>query len=174
MVNDLLDLSRMEAEMDNIQQCLLNLSAITSEVYETFKIRAENAEVKLICNIEPNLPSVMGDDDQIRRVFYNLLENAINHTPRGGKIVMTLGNSPKNGAVRITVQDNGQGIAPEHLPHVFERFYRVEATSTGITRGSGLGLSIAKSIIEAHGGEIGVESELKSGTNFWADLPAAK
>lgn len=174
MVNDLLDLSRMEAEMHTIQQSLLNMSVITREVYETFKIRAENAKVKLVCTIKPDLPSVMGDEDQIRRVLYNLLENAINHTPRGGRVELILSNSPKNGAVRITVQDNGQGIAPEHLAHVFERFYRVEATSTGATRGSGLGLSIAKSIIEAHGGEIGVESELKSGTTFWADLPAAK
>jgi signal transduction histidine kinase len=81
---------------------------------------------------------------------------------------------PKENTVRIAVQDNGPGIASEHLPHIFERFYRVEKSpgSSGTVRGSGLGLAIAKSIVESHGGETGVTSQVNTGTTFWADLPA--
>jgi signal transduction histidine kinase len=173
MVNDLLDLSRMEAGMDGDQRSKLNLSTIANDVYETFKMRAAKADVELCMEIEPGLPSIEGDEDQIRRVFYNLVENAIKFTPKGGRIDMLLYPAPIEHAVRVMVRDNGPGIAPDHLPHVFERFYRAEQTSPpGTVRGSGLGLAIAKSIVEAHGGAIGVSSQPGSGTSFWADLPA--
>jgi len=174
MVNDLLDLSRMEAGMDAERPSLINISTIAEEVYETFEIRAEMAGVTLECDIDENLPPVMGNEDQIRRVLYNLLDNAIKYASGGCRVSLTIKSIPNDHSVRIEVQDSGPGIAPEHLPHVFERFYRVEATSarSGSIRGSGLGLAIAKSIVESHGGEIGVSSELDSGTVFWACLPA--
>jgi len=174
MVNDLLDLSRMEAGMDAERPSLINISTIAEEVYETFEIRAEMAGVTLECDIDENLPPVMGNEDQIRRVLYNLLDNAIKYASGGCRVSLTIKSVPNDHSVRIEVQDSGPGIAPEHLPHVFERFYRVEATSarSGSIRGSGLGLAIAKSIVESHGGEIGVSSELDSGTVFWACLPA--
>jgi signal transduction histidine kinase len=175
MVNDLLDLSRMEAGLETSQRTLLNLSAIANDVYETFSIRSTRAEVHLELDIEPGLPPVIGNEDQIRRVFYNLVENAIKFTPSGGKVEMLLRPGAKDHTVRMLVKDNGPGIAPEHLPHVFERFYRAETTTArpGTVRGSGLGLAIAKSIVESHGGEIGVSSQPGNGTSFWADLPGA-
>jgi signal transduction histidine kinase len=174
MVNDLLDLSRMEAGMDAERPSLINISTIAEEVYETFEIRAERAGVSLECDIEEDLPQVLGNEDQIRRVLYNLLDNAIKYSSAGCKVSLSINSVPEDHSVRIAVQDSGPGIAPEHLPHVFERFYRVETTParSGSIRGSGLGLAIAKSIVESHGGEIGVKSELDSGTVFWASLPA--
>lgn len=173
MVNDLLDLSRMEAGLGAGTKTPVNLSTIANEVYETFKIRAARAEVDLRLEVEPGLPPVMGHEDQLRRVFYNLLENAIKYTPCGGQAEMLLQRGSNHDTVRFLVRDTGPGISPEHLPHVFERFYRAEANlpRTGQPRGSGLGLSIAKSIVEAHGGEVGVSSQLGNGTTFWADLP---
>ena len=173
MVNDLLDLSRMEAGLDTGKRTALNLNGIAHEVYETFKIRAARAEVNLLLDIEPGLPAVLGNEDQLRRVFYNLLENAIKYTPSGGQVEMLLRLGPNPNTVRLLVRDSGPGIAPEHLLHVFERFYRAETSQTrpGMARGSGLGLAIAKSIVESHGGEMGVSSQLGNGTTFWADLP---
>jgi signal transduction histidine kinase len=175
MVNDLLDLSRMEAGMHSGKRDLVNLNAIAHEVYETFSIRAVRADVSLTLDVEPGLPKVMGIEDQLRRVYYNLVENAIKYTPSNGKVEVLLRPGPKENTVRLLVRDSGPGIAPEHLPHVFERFYRAEAQQQrpGAVRGSGLGLAIAKSIVESHGGEIGVSSQLGNGTTFWADLPAA-
>jgi signal transduction histidine kinase len=175
MVNDLLDLSRMEAGLETGQRVALNLSGIANEVYETFSIRAARAEVSLELDIEPGLPSVMGNEDQLRRVFYNLVENAIKYTPRGGRVEMLLRPGPKENTVRLLVRDTGPGITAENLSHVFERFYRAETTQPrpGVARGSGLGLAIAKSIVESHSGEIGVSSQPGNGTTFWADFLTA-
>lgn len=176
MVNDMLDISRMEAGMDEIHPTLLNLSTITKDVYETFKIRAERADIALKMTVEPGLPSVMGNEDQIRRVFYNLLDNAIKYTPQNGEVQLTLRTSQQDNFVRIEIQDNGPGIKPEQLKHVFERFYRIDAPkgATNPVRGSGLGLAIAKTIVESHGGNIGVISRVGEGTTFWVDLPASE
>ncbi len=173
MVNDMLDLSRVDAGME-VKRAMVDLGSVANEVYETFSIRAARAGVDLSLDIEAGLPQVMGNEDHLRRVFYNLVENAIKYTQDGGKVEMLLRPGPKENTVRFLVKDSGGGIAPEHLPHVFERFYRADTAPTraGVSRGSGLGLAIAKSIIESHGGEIGVSSELGSGTTFWADLPS--
>jgi signal transduction histidine kinase len=175
MVNDLLDLSRTEARLEPGRQAPVDLGAIAHEAYETFKIRASRAEVDLKLDVEPNLPFVMGHEDQLIRVFYNLLENAIKYTPSGGQVELLLRPGPSPQTVRLLVRDTGPGIAPEHISHVFERFYRAETNSPrpNATRGSGLGLSIAKSIVENHGGEIGVSSQVGNGTTFWVDFPAA-
>ncbi len=174
MVNDLLDLSRMEAGLEGSQRTKLNLSTIANEVYETFILRAKRAEVSLELDIEPGLPSVIGNEDQLRRVLYNLLENAIKFTPNNGKVSLMLRPGPKENTIRILVRDTGPGINPEHITHVFERFYRAEVSEArpGTVRGSGLGLAIAKSIVESHGGEMGVSSQVGNGAAFWADLPA--
>jgi signal transduction histidine kinase len=173
MVNDLLDLSRMEAGLADNQRALLNLSLIASEVFETFNIRASRAGVTLNLDIDPGIPAMMGNEDQLRRVLYNLIENAIKFTPSGGHVDLWLRYLQDEKTIRVLVKDNGPGIAPEHLSHVFERFYRVDLTQprSEVVRGSGLGLSIAKSIVENHGGKIGVNSKPGVGSTFWAELP---
>ncbi len=173
MVDDLLDLSRIEAGMAPKQRNSLNLEVIAAEVIEMFTVRAQRAEVTLTYHEHPPLPPVMGNEDQIRRVFYNLLDNAIKYTFHGGKVDLILGLNESGSAVRILVVDTGFGIPAEHQVHVFERFYRVEATRPrfGPPQGSGLGLPIAKSIVETHGGRIGVESQPGEGSTFWVELP---
>lgn len=173
MVNDLLDLSRVDAGME-AKRTMVDLASIAHEVYETFSIRAARANVELVMDASPNLPLVMGNEDQLRRVFYNLVENAIKFTKESGRVEMLLRPGTKENTVRFLVQDTGSGIPPEHLSHVFERFYRADTSPgrPGASRGSGLGLAIAKSIIESHGGEIGVSSEFGSGATFWAELPS--
>jgi signal transduction histidine kinase len=173
MVNDLLDLSRMEAGLGPGKQAPVNLAAIVQDADETFKIRARRGKVYLKLELEPGLPPVLGFEDQLRRVFYNLLDNAIKYTPQHGQVELLLRRGPNPNRVRFLVRDTGPGIAPEHLSHVFERFYRADTTipRQGSTRGSGLGLAIAKSIVESHGGEIGVSSQVGNGTTFWVDLP---
>lgn len=173
IVNDLLDLSRMEAGLASKKRQPLSLNSLATETCETFNIRATRAGIELCLHAPEQLPDIMANEEQIRRVFYNLVGNAIQYTPRGGRVDVILTQDPKTKTVRLTVKDTGPGIAKEHIPHIFERFYRVEATRprAGGSKGSGLGLAIAKSIVENHGGKIGVSSRLGEGSTFWVDLP---
>ena len=175
MVNNLLDLSRMEAGLAPVSSNTVRLSAIATDVYETFSIRAARAGLDFELDLDPDLPAVSGNEDQLRRVLYNLVENAIKFTPQGGQVRLYLRPGRKGKTVRVLVRDTGLGISSHDLPHIFERFYRVEATRPRYStqRGSGLGLAIAKSIVENHGGKIGVSSQLSKGTTFWVELPAA-
>lgn len=174
MVNDLLDLSRMEAGLASQKRSLVKMGTIATDVFETFGIRSNKAGVNFSLDLEPDLPPMMGNEDQLRRVLYNFVENAIKYTPRGGRVELILRSGRKGKTIRILVRDSGPGISAVDLPHIFERFYRVEATRPryGTSKGSGLGLAIAKSIIENHGGKIGVSSQLGKGSTFWVELPA--
>jgi signal transduction histidine kinase len=112
--------------------------------------------------------AVLADPDRVALVLSNLVVNAIRHTPAGGHV--RLRSAPHDGGLRFEVIDSGSGIAAEHLPHLFERFYRVPGSVSG---GAGLGLYICKEIVAAHGGTIGVESEPGHGSIFWFTLPPA-
>ena len=172
LVNDLLDLSRIETGLDPTQRIPMDLAAIANDVFASFRVRAERAEIRMESAIRSGLPPVSGNEEQLRRMLYNLVDNAIKYTSVGGNVKIFL-DEDREGWVVLKVSDTGFGIAPGHLPHIFERFYRVEATRPryGPSHGSGLGLPIAKSIAEAHGGEIGVSSQVGSGTTFWVKLP---
>jgi signal transduction histidine kinase len=173
MVSDLLDLSRLEAGLTPQKRILLDMGAIATDVYETFTIRASKAGVALELDLEPDLPPLMGNEDQLRRVLYNFVENAIKYTPKGGRVDLFIRSGRQGRTIRVLIKDTGPGIAPADLPHIFERFYRVEATKPryGKSKGSGLGLAIAKSIVESHGGKIGVSSQIGKGATFWTELP---
>jgi signal transduction histidine kinase len=123
--------------------------------------------------VETNLPGQPAtaevDRERIGQVLRNLLSNAITHTPEGGRITVDL--KDEGHELRLTVADTGVGIPPEDLPYVFERFYRVDPSRVRATGGAGLGLTIAKRLVEAHGGTISVESELGKGTQFTLTLP---
>ena len=173
MVNDLLDLSRIEAETDTSHYRRLNLGNITAEVGDIFNARADEAGIQIELEIEPDLPVVLGDEEQLWRVIMNLMDNALNFTPPGGCISLSVA-SVRTSTVRIEVQDSGPGIPSEDLPHLFQRFFRTDITRQRSSRskGSGLGLAMCKSIVENHHGKIGVESQLGEGTIFWVELPA--
>ncbi len=113
---------------------------------------------------------VLGDEGRLRQVFINLLDNALKYTPEGGTVAVRVGKRDQYGTV--SVEDSGIGIPAEHLPHVFDRFYRVDKARTRAEGGTGLGLSIAQSIVHAHGGTIEITSALGQGTVCRMTIPA--
>jgi signal transduction histidine kinase len=175
MVNDLLDLTQIEAGMSYSPRVPLDLAQIVKEVCASFRVRVEHSGIKLLCEVDDNLAEVIGVEEQLRRVAYNLIDNGIKYTPNDGQVIVHIYCVRDRDLVKLTVRDNGYGISPGDLPHIFERFYRVEATRPryGSTRGSGLGLPIAKMIVEMHGGKIAATSEVGHGSEFIVELPIA-
>lgn len=176
MVGDMLDLSRLESGLSASQRTIVDMNNIICDVRDTMKVRAERANISIYCEVEEGLPPVFGAEDQLRRMLYNLVDNSIKYTTHGGNVRITLQTGEQPDTILLTIQDTGFGISAEQLPHIFERFYRVEATRPryGPPQGSGLGLSIAKSIVDSHGGKIWATSELGKGTTFFIQLPILK
>ncbi|HEX6306079.1 MAG TPA: ATP-binding protein [Anaerolineales bacterium] len=174
MVNDLLDLSRLESGIDPGERTPLDLGNVASEVCNAFRVRADEANIQFNLELESRLPKVVADEDQMWRVIMNFLDNAVTYSSDGSRIDVRVGLGPNGKLVRLEVQDTGVGISKQDLPHVFERFYRSENTRQRKRRShsSGLGLAIAKTIVENHGGCIGVSSRLGEGSLFWVELPA--
>jgi len=125
---------------------------------------AEQKDVEMTTNIAPGAEIVTGDPMRLEQALQNLAANALRHTPKGGKVVMNA--DLEDGAIVVTVSDTGTGIAPEHLPYVFDRFYKADPSRAGRTAGSGLGLSIVKAIVERHGGSVTASSRDGGGTTF--------
>ncbi|MBI5081138.1 MAG: HAMP domain-containing protein [Chloroflexi bacterium] len=166
MVNDLLDLSRIEADLESQAQADVNLVQLAEEARDAFSVRAGRTAVSIAVESARQSITVKGNESQLRRLIDNLLDNAIKYTPRDGKVILKI--SEAEGEVKLIVQDTGVGIPAEELPKIFERFYRGESPPihTIPRESSGLGLSIVHSIARAHGGEIVAESEQGKGTTI--------
>ena len=132
---------------------------------------SDEAGVALAAGVAKGLPAVRADRERVAQVLRNLVTNALQHTPSGGRV--TLGARVVEGAIEFSVRDTGQGIPPEHLPLVFERFHRVDPSRSRETGGAGLGLAIVRRLVEAHGGTVRVESGVGEGTTFSFTLPLA-
>ena len=160
LVDDLLELSRLESGQAPLEIETVDLAALARGEIEAFQLRAEAAGVALSARL-PDSPSlVRGEREKLRQVLVNLLDNALKFTPSGGAVTVSVHSAA--GGVEVVVQDTGAGIPAEHLPHVFERFYKVDrARRDG---GTGLGLAIVRHIVEAHGGTARVESREGEGT----------
>lgn len=172
LVEDLHTLSLADAGDLPLNRQVVGIDALLERVVQSYQHPAEQSGVKLVIqSAGPQLQALV-DVEQIGRVLGNLVSNALRYTPRGGQIM--LGAAIEAGAadmVALTVADTGAGIAPEHLPKIFERFYRADQSRTRETGGSGLGLAIVRSIIEAHGGQVRIQSTLGQGTRFTLLLP---
>jgi signal transduction histidine kinase len=168
MVNNLLDLARLEQGRQHLDLRPEAPAALLRSAAEEVRPRAEDKGVTVTVEAADDLPSVAVDGERLRHALGNLLDNALRYTDRAGRI--TLSASAADGQVTLTVADTGLGIPPEHLPHVFERFFRIPGQSPGA--GTGLGLAIVREIVTGHGGTITCESTPGSGTVFRIRLPA--
>jgi NtrC-family two-component system sensor histidine kinase KinB len=169
LVNDLLDLSRIEAGRIDLVFESVPVSDLVVASVDAFLSQAGQAGLSLCSDIEDQLPLVLADPEKIVWVLNNLIANAIRHSARGGNV--TVSAHKMGEMVHISVSDNGEGIPPEYLSRVFDRFVQVESSRGG--GGSGLGLSIAREMVKAHGGSIWVESEPGKGSTFTFALPIA-
>jgi signal transduction histidine kinase len=168
LVEELLDLSRLESGQVSMAREPVDLAELLGHVEEVFALRSEESGVRLDVSRPAGL-RIRGDFDRLEQVLNNLLDNAFRHTPAGGAVRLAARPGPP-GFVQVSVADTGKGIAPEDLPHLFDRFYR--AGNGRNTKGYGLGLAITREIVRAHGGEIAATSEAGKGTVFTFTLPA--
>ena len=171
LVDDLHDLALAEAGQLRLERSPVNVSDLARTAVGQFDPVAEAAGVKLTLETIEDVPEVLGDADRLAQALRNLLSNAIRHTPAGGQVTMRVGRSGEQ--VTIQVADTGSGIAPEDLPHVFDRFYRGDKSRSRRGGGAGLGLAITRQLVTAHGGQIEVASSPGLGTSFVIALPAA-
>ncbi len=165
----LLELARLDQQPQDWKSVSLDLSELLETMVESMQQLAETREITLVGAIAPGL-CVRGDFDQLTRLFLNLLDNALTYTPAGGRV--TVRGDLRGEDVCVSIQDSGPGIAPEHLPHLFERFYRAQEDRTRSTGGAGLGLSIAWEIAHKHGGELSIQSTIRQGTTALVRLPS--
>ncbi|MBE9029125.1 HAMP domain-containing histidine kinase [filamentous cyanobacterium LEGE 11480] len=167
LTEDLLALARVDQVNRHTQQ-VIHVRGMITRVIELYQAKAQQQQVQLTANISETL-FVLGDKTQLLRLLINLLENALRHTPTNGQIHLQSRSQGKH--ILISIQDSGSGIAPEHLPHIFERFWQADRSRSYQTRGFGLGLAIAQNIAQKHGGNIQVTSQLGQGSCFTIALP---
>jgi heavy metal sensor kinase len=167
LIESLLELARLDAGQESMKRMTFDLSRSASDAIELVRPLAESRRIEILAELTP--ASCIGDPERFGQVLTNLLTNAVNHNRESGSVRVETGRKGDFSFVRIS--DDGPGIAPEHLPHIFERFYRADSSRTAGRGGAGLGLAISKAIIEAHSGTIEVSSELGKGTIFTVRIP---
>jgi len=165
LVDDLLDLSRIESGGWQPEPRRIAIDAAAREAWRPFAERASSRAVQL----ETDSGSVNSDPEALRQIFTNLFDNALRHTPTGGRIRVDAQRAGHDTVVRVS--DTGSGIGADHLPRIFERFYRVDPGRSRQEGGTGLGLAIVKHLVEAHGGRVEAESELGRGTTILLYFP---
>lgn len=170
LVEDLRQLTLAEARQLPFERKPVDLGEMATRAADLFSAEAAEGGLSLTVQVASSLPSVMADPQRVSQVIGNLLSNALRYTGAGGQVKVEV--EPVARAVRVMVADTGEGIAPQDLPHVFERFYRGEKSRARASGGAGLGLAIARAWVQAMGGEIGVNSTLGRGSSFWFILPA--
>ncbi len=168
LISDLLLLAQEDADTNMLREPV-ELDTLMLDVYRQIKRHADHVQIQIV---HEDQAVVMGDADRLRQLLVNLLNNAVQYTPAGGRI--ELGLQCLDDQAQLTVSDTGQGIAPEDLPHIFDRFYRADKARTRTHGGTGLGLSIVRWVVDAHNGEIEVESTPGEGTTFYVRLPLVR
>jgi heavy metal sensor kinase len=170
IVRALLLLSQAESGQLVLQKTSLDLGDLAADVVDQFQILAEEKGITLTAVLDPGM-NITADHTQIERLFSNLLSNAVKYTPTGGRVWVRVGPDEKPGWTRVVVEDSGVGIPAEHLPQIFDRFFRDRDAQTNRMQGLGLGLSFVSWIVSAHGGTIEVESKVGEGSRFTVRLP---
>ncbi|HUF37287.1 MAG TPA: ATP-binding protein [Anaerolineales bacterium] len=170
LVEDLQDLALAESGQLNLKPKPVSLTGVVERTVTALFPRINEKSLKVNATIPPDLPEIVVDPERIGQVLRNLLTNAIAYSPAGGEIDVEI--VPNGRSIEVRVRDTGPGIEAEHIPRVFERFYRVDTSRTRLTGGAGLGLAIVKQLVQAHGGEVGVFSTRGQGSTFWFSIPA--
>jgi len=171
IVDELLDLSRIESGHWTPRPQAVRIADAAREVFGRVGATAESRGIALETNIGSAAEVVYADRTALEQILLNLVENALRHTPKGGRIVIE--TAPAHNGVHVTVSDTGSGIPPEHLPRVFERFYRADSGRSRESGGTGLGLAIVKHLVEAHGGSVRADSVVGTGTTIRIFFPSA-
>jgi len=170
LVSDLLDVSRITSGKLSLTLKNVQLSAVVHAAADVVRAAAEAKGVRLVVDLDPDVGTIVGDPDRLQQIIWNLLTNAIRFTPAKGRVTVT-GRRFESG-LEIKVEDTGAGIAPSHLPHIFERFRQVDSSITRAHSGLGLGLAIVRHLVEAHGGKVSVSSDgAGAGASFTVTLP---
>lgn len=168
IVTDLLTLVRMDVKDVKLSRENMSLAELVKDTEHLLKPMAEKRHQTLVLSLQDEC-DMYADRTKLQQVVYNLMENAFKYTQEGGQITVTLQKSGRDAVLKV--KDNGPGIAAEHLPHIFDRFYRVDKARSREAGGTGLGLAIVHQLVMLHGGEIHVESEVGKGTTFTVELP---
>jgi signal transduction histidine kinase len=169
LIDDLEDLARAEAGQLKLEKSPTNIGEEIESIAAGMRPIASEQKLSLTVQVEESLPEVCADPARVRQAIGNLLSNALKHTPAGGEILISA--ALKDSEIEIMVKDNGAGIPAEHLPFIFERFYRADLSRARSTGGAGLGLAIVKHLAEAHGGRAWAESVAATGSSFFISLP---
>ena len=168
IVTDLLTLVRMDVKDVKLSRENMSLAELVKDTEHLLKPMAEKRHQTLVLSLQDEC-DMYADRTKLQQVVYNLMENAFKYTQEGGKVTVTLQKSGRDAVLKV--KDNGPGIAAEHLPHIFDRFYRVDKARSREAGGTGLGLAIVHQLVMLHGGEIHVDSEVGKGTTFTVELP---
>jgi signal transduction histidine kinase len=171
LVDDLQELALAEAGQLNLVRQPVNIQEVVEKAAQSLKAQADEKDVTVVIVMPDDLPLVEADEERLGQVLRNLLKNAILNTPTGGEI--TIQARTVDAQVEVIVEDNGLGISAEHLPYVFERFYRVDQSRARTTGGAGLGLAIVKQLVEAQGGQVEIDSQVNVGTRISFTSPIA-
>jgi len=171
LIDDLLDLSKIESGKMKMEFEPLEILPIVNRCVSVLEKSAKDKSLSIKLDIPDELPRVLGDHKRLAQVFLNLLDNAIKYTPEGGSI--TISAASKEKITQIDISDTGIGISEKDLPRIFERFYRVDKAHSRELGGTGLGLSIVKHIVQAHDGQVWVQSMLGQGSTFSFTIPIA-
>ncbi len=171
LVEQLLDLSKLESGEVALYREEMPLGPVVAQVMSEIDVARSDRGVRLEQDLPVDLPSVDADRERVHQVLFNLVDNAVRFTSSGGEVRVEAHRH--NGSVEVRVADTGTGISAEHLPRLFERFYRVDSARAREDGGTGIGLAIARSVVEAHGGHLQAQSELGKGSVFTFDLPVA-
>ncbi len=168
IIGDILDMSKIEAGRLELTYEPFDIEQVTSKLLATAAPQAESKGLELTLDIDPSVGQLMADSTRVQQVLWNIVGNAIKFTDRG-RVAVSIRQDDED--VLFTVEDTGIGIAPEHLPRIFDHFHQVDAGWRGSTSGTGLGLAISRSLVELHGGHIWAESELGRGSTFRFTIP---
>jgi two-component system phosphate regulon sensor histidine kinase PhoR len=174
LVDNMLNISRIEAGIIEVAQDTVDLGAVIEQAMRTIEPQARERGQTLHTDIAPVDLHVSGDQDMLQQVVVNLLSNAVKYTPEGGRITVTADSDNLARCVHVGVQDTGLGVPPADMDRIFEKFFRVENYKR-IAKGTGLGLNLCRHIVETvHGGEIGLDSTLGMGSRFWFTVPMGR